>query len=368
MTSTTDRVLQSPTSTDNAAEVRPHLNDVQLRDIIKTIPKEYFQKNPLKAWSRVLISLVSAIVGYAAIALSPWYLLPLAWIWTGTTLTGWFVIGHDCGHRSFANRRWVNDLVGHIAMLPLIYPFHSWRIKHDYHHTHTNKQAFDNAWDPWTVETYEQSGSTLRWLYERMRGRFWWLGSIAHWFLLHFTPSKYKESDRNKIRFSASLAIIFAAILFPTLIATVGIWGFVKFWVMPWLVYHFWMSTLTLVHHTTMGVQFKPEETWSAAEAQLSGTIHCNYPKWVEIICHDINVHVPHHVSVGIPSYNLRKAYASLQENWGEYIQPESDFTWSMMKSVVDHTHLYHAENAYQSFASYKQSTNAAHDASSTQG
>jgi len=52
----------------------------------------------------------------------------LAWIFTGTALTGF--IAHDCGHRSFAKQRWVNDLVGHLFMLPLIYPFHSWRILH----------------------------------------------------------------------------------------------------------------------------------------------------------------------------------------------------------------------------------------------
>jgi len=58
-----------------------------------------------------------------------------------------FVIAHDCGHRSFAKRRWVNDLVGHLFLLPLIYPFHSWRILHNYHHTHT-KLDEDNAWHP----------------------------------------------------------------------------------------------------------------------------------------------------------------------------------------------------------------------------
>ena len=38
----------------------------------------------------------------------------------------------------------------------------------------------------------------------------------------------------------------------------------------------------------------------------------------VEFLCHDISVHVPHHVSSKIPWYNLRKAYASLKQNWGE--------------------------------------------------
>ncbi len=38
----------------------------------------------------------------------------------------------------------------------------------------------------------------------------------------------------------------------------------------------------------------------------------------VEFLTHDISVHVPHHVNSKIPWYNLRKAHASLQKNWGE--------------------------------------------------
>ena len=55
-------------------------------------------------------------------------------------------------------------------------------------------------------------------------------------------------------------------------------WGLVKFWLMPWLVYHFWMSTFTLVHHTGVDVQFTPASEWNEAMAQLAGTIHCDYP------------------------------------------------------------------------------------------
>ena len=38
----------------------------------------------------------------------------------------------------------------------------------------------------------------------------------------------------------------------------------------------------------------------------------------IEFLTHDINVHVPHHVSSKIPWYNLRRATDSLRENWGE--------------------------------------------------
>ena len=126
--------------------------DLRIRDILNTLPDEVFRKDPLKAWSKVAINVLIVGLGYWAIAVSPWFLLPLAWILTGTALTGFFVIGHDCGHRSFANRKWVNDLLGHLMFLPLIYPFHAWRIGHNYHHKHTNKLSVDNAWDPFTPD------------------------------------------------------------------------------------------------------------------------------------------------------------------------------------------------------------------------
>jgi acyl-lipid omega-6 desaturase (Delta-12 desaturase) len=127
----------------------------------------------------------------------------------------------------------------------------------------------------------------------------------------------------------------------------------VKFWLMPWLGYHFWMSTFTLVHHTVPEIPFSYRNQWNEAIAQLSGTVHCDYPQWVEVLCHDINVHVPHHLSTGIPSYNLRKAYASIKENWGEYLY-ETKFSWDLMKTITEECHLYDPEHNYISFAQHQ--------------
>ena len=341
MTATTERFI--------AADRPPIEAPLQLKDIIKSLPKAHFEKDAAKAWKHVLISVSAAIVGYCGIAFLPAFLLPFTWFFTGTALTGFFVIGHDAGHRSFAKRRWVNDLVGHIAFLPLIYPFHPWRILHDHHHLHTNKIEEDNAWYPWQVDDFEQAHPVYRALYKAARGYFWWLGSIGHWAILHFDLRNFKRRDRAKALFSMVVVIVFAVVFFPTLIATTGFWGLVKFWLVPWMVYHFWMSTFTIVHHTIPEISFQPAAQWSAGDAQLAGTVHCTYPRWIEILCHDINVHVPHHVSTGIPSYNLRKAHAHLKENWGEHIV-ERKFNWALMKSIATECHLYHPEKAYQSF------------------
>ena len=329
-------------------------SDLKLKDIIKTLPKECFEQDRRKAWTKVLTSVLMVGLGYFSLTIAPWFLLPLAWIFTGTALTGFFVIGHDCAHRSFAKRRWVNDLVGHFMMMPLIYPFHSWRIQHNYHHSHTNKLDEDNAWHPITTEVFESCGKIPQWGFELFLGyKLWWIGSIVHCGLLHFDWSKFREKDQSSVKFSVAVVVLFAAIAFPILIATTGIWGFVKFWLLPWLVYHFWMSTFTLVHHTAPDVPFLAESKWNQALAQLYGTVHCDYPRWVEIFCHDINVHVPHHISTAIPSYNLRMAYGSIKENWGAYLHDECRFSWSLIKRITDQCHLYITDSGYQSFKDY---------------
>ena len=328
--------------------------NIKLRDIINTLPKEVFIKNPFKAWSKLVINVLCVGLGYWLVAISPWFLLPFAWIFLGTSLQGFFVIAHDCGHRSFSNRIWVNDLVGHIMTLPLIYPFHAWRILHNYHHKHTNKLGVDNAWDPFTPEIFAGSSKTLQWLYRRMRGKFWWLGSIAHWANLHFTWNQFEGKERKQVRFSVLVVLIGAAIGFPALLITTGIVGLIKFWIVPWLVYHFWMSSFTMFHHTMPEIPFTKPDEWNEARAQLSGTVNCKYPWWVEFLCHDINVHIPHHLTTGIPWYNLRQAHQSLVENWGDYLYEDCEFNWALIKKVTDTCHLYEKYDNYQSIEKYR--------------
>lgn len=328
-------------------------DNIKLRDIINTLPKEVFIKNPHKAWSKLVINVLCVAIGYWTVAVSSWYLLPIAWIFLGTSLQGLFVIAHDCGHRSFSNRIWVNDLVGHVMTLPIIYPFHAWRILHNYHHKHTNKLDVDNAWLPFTPETYDNCSRTIQWLYRQMRGWFWGFGSIIHWAKLHFIWSKFEGKQRKQVRLSVLVVLIGGGLIYSTLFITTGFVGLFKFWLMPWLVYHFWMSTFTMFHHTMPEIPFKAENEWNEARAQLSGTVNCKYPSWVEFLCHDINVHIPHHLTTGIPWYNLRLAHDSLVENWGDYLYPDCTFNWELIQKVTKNCHLYEKKNNYQSIEKY---------------
>jgi len=95
----------------------------------------------------------------------------------------------------------------------------------------------------------------------------------------------------------------------------------------------------------------------------------------IEILCHDINVHVPHHISPRIPSYNLRAAYDSIKQNWGKVIRNsptlvhfsgslhttvtsfivlqyvnEANWNWRLMKTILTRCHVYDKERYYVPF------------------
>jgi len=323
---------------------------VTLNDVVQSMPKEVFELDHGKAWRAVLTSIASMSACLYLISISPWYLLPFAWALAGTAFTGFFVVGHDAGHRSFHKNNLIEDIVGTLMFMPLIFPFEPWRIKHNHHHAHTNKLVEDTAWHPVRESEMDKWSPTAAAAFKFFLGtplKLW--ASVGHWAIWHFDLSKYTEKQKPRVIVSIAACAAFVAIGFPLIVHYTGLVGLVKYWLMPWLGYHFWMSTFTVIHHTAPHIPFKPAEEWNAAKAQLSGTVHCDFPAWVEFLTHDISVHVPHHVSSKIPWYNLRKAHASLKENWGEYMC-ECDFNLRMLKNIFTECHVYDKEKNYKPF------------------
>jgi hypothetical protein len=66
-------------------------------------------------------------------------------------------------------------------------------------------------------------------------------------------------ASRKWALLSASLPLAFAAVAFPALLAAGGLAAVANYWLAPWLVFHAWLSALTLVQHTAPHIPFVRE-------------------------------------------------------------------------------------------------------------
>jgi hypothetical protein len=60
--------------------------------------------------------------------------------------------------------------------------------------------------------------------------------------------------------------------------------------------------------------------TYDQAQAAINGTVTLQLPNWLEVLLHHANYHLPSHVSISIPSYNLKGAQQYLQQRLGKYL------------------------------------------------
>lgn len=66
------------------------------------------------------------------------------------------------------------------------------------------------------------------------------------------------------------------------------------------LLTHSFILTHTLTHSQGL--------TYDQAQATINGTVGVQLPRWLEVLLHHSNHHLPSHLSISIPSYNLPAA------------------------------------------------------------
>ncbi len=303
-----------------------------LQDIRAAIPAQCFEPSVWKSLSYFFID-ISIIAGlyFIAYKLDSWLFFPIFWVMQGTMFWALFVVGHDCGHGSFSKIKWLNNLIGHLSHIPILVPYHGWRISHRTHHANTGNIDTDESWHPVTESTFNK----MVW-YEKLLP--FYIPLVAYPIYLfrsssplrkgsHFLPSSpmFKESEKWDIITSTSLMIVMVSFL-GLITYQFGWVFFLKYYFMPYFVFVMWLDLVTYLHHTEADIPWYRGEDWYFLKGALS-TIDRDYG-FINPIHHNIGTHVAHHIFLNMPHYHLKTATEAIKPLLGDYYHCSDEPIW----------------------------------------
>lgn len=324
----TQNALPTPKAIDDIARA----DGTTMGDVRDLIPKECHEIIPWRSWealfraillialSLVILSRIELTMGLSLLWQIP--ALAAAWLFSGWCYTGLFVIGHDCAHLAFSRRKWVNEVVGHLALSLEYTGYHNWRIWHNYHHAKTQMRGVDPDWAELMMTRAEYDRAPLG---DKAHVRLgfgtplgiivgFWKGMTRRMFMKSLAPHIPLSREAPRQLFFSSLFMVASYIAMVTLVYRWGgVWAIVKYHTVPTFIAAAHGAMLTYLHHVAADSMIFDKEEWTPMRGQVISTYNVRFPWPLEALWFDINIHLPHHLAPKIPWYHLKKAAEAIR-------------------------------------------------------
>jgi omega-6 fatty acid desaturase (delta-12 desaturase) len=343
--------IESKSPPPSVIDERARAEGTSIGIIRDFIPEECFKMDPARAWGALFMAALRLALGLLILtrieltwgpALA-WQLPALlaAWLFTGWCLTGLFVLGHDCAHMAFSRRRWVNEVVGHLCLAVAFTGFHNWRIWHNYHHAKTQLRGQDPDWPErmMTRAEYDKSPFPIR---MHVRLGFgtplgilvgFWVGMFRRTFMRALAPQiPLAQGARRELLFSSLFMITVCSAISVGLFHVGGVWAVLKYYYVPSFIAAAHGAMLTYLHHTSADALVFDRAEWTPFRGQVISTFTVRFPRWIEALWFDINIHLPHHLAPRIPWYHLRTAAEAIRRQRADWYQ-ERWFSFAYLRA-----------------------------------
>lgn len=297
--------------------------------------KEWVTRSTSTALLRVALQTAAylACVGLALAPL-PYALNLLFGVIAGHFIAILFTVGHDACHQALTPSKSLNTWIGRLVFIPSLHAVSLWVLGHNkIHHGSTCLRGTDYVWEPMSPADYAAVSPARRWFYRLYRSR---LGALPYyviemWWKKNFLPIAPEARHEWRMHMRDSLFVVIAgALQVWAIVAIAQAWtpdrsawlAFIAAWLVPFLVWNWFMGMVIYVHHTHPLVPwFAHADEWNYLAAQVLGTVHVRLPKpwfWLD---NNIMEHNAHHALPTIPLYNLgaaqqrmRAAFPDIQE------------------------------------------------------
>jgi omega-6 fatty acid desaturase (delta-12 desaturase) len=225
-----------------------------------------------------------------------------------------FIVFHDCTHGSFLRSRRANNLLGVAIGLLVWLPFRCWQHEHAVHHATSGDLDRRGTGDiaTLTVSEYRALPFSRRVGYQLFRNPAVMFG-LGWLLVLVLKPRVVPRGARPRIRNSVLATDVALALIVATLCYTLGwrdyllIQGpifFVAGAAGIWLFY---------VQHQFEDTYWQGHGDWRYDYAALEGSSYLKLPRLLQFFTGNIGFHHVHHLSVGIPNYNLQEAHETTE-------------------------------------------------------
>lgn len=306
-------------------------NQNTLSSVKSILPPELFQRSTAKGLLYFFQDLV-LFVGVITLLwnVQSWYWIALLWWASGIVISGLFIIGHDAAHGSLFKSEKLNWWVGQIAMLPSLHAFNQWAYGHNrIHHGHTIKWQGDFVWHPTTPAEYRKKS-----IFGKLLHKFYWsiLGTgfyymIEVWLkgMILYTAPIAKANRDKLIIISFALGSIAAVAYFggqtdAGFSASQAAWMVTKILLVPFIIWNYAIGFTVYIHHIGEDIAWKESKEWTPFHGQMVGTVNFHINPIMNLVMHNIYIHLPHHVHMKIPFYHLPKALEEIKKHYGEFV------------------------------------------------
>jgi omega-6 fatty acid desaturase (delta-12 desaturase) len=309
----------------NAALLSPH-------DVRSRVAECRRKRSTAKALALFVPIAVLYGVTLTATVLAPsWPLRLAAAAANAVVLSILFVLGHDACHGAFTPHRWLNELLGRLALLPSWHPYAGWQHAHNHvHHVWTNLRPKDYAWAPLSKTEYDNLSRLARWRVRFYRSA---LGFGCYYFWEVYVkrtilPSREFWGNSRRTTLNLDLALVAGFIVLQAAyLLFLARWSgaadspmsvFAVLAAGQWLPFAIWnwlIGFLTFLHHTHPRVPwFNDRGQWSFFSGQIQGSVHVIFPWGINWMIQRIMEHTAHHADPHVPLYELAAAQRALEQ------------------------------------------------------
>lgn len=228
---------------------------------------------------------------------------------TAALATRLFTIQHDCGHGSYFSSPRVNNIVGNILGILTLTPYHYWKKTHTAHHACSgdlDRRGIGDV-DTLTVKEYRALPPLRKAWYRLYRNPAFMIimGPVM------MTGFKFRlplDNPYHSVKSWAGIMltnvsiglIIFALVHYFTLKALL------VYLPVVWLAAAFGVVGFYIQHQHEDAYWSRSGE-WRHFDAGLRGSSYFEFPRFINWLVNDINLHHIHHLNGRIPSYRLRE-------------------------------------------------------------